>query len=165
MKHIILVRHAKSSWALPSLSDFDRPLNKRGKRDAPAMGKRMAGEKMVPDKIISSPATRAISTARTLAKSLDIPRDKIREERMIYEASSMQLLGFMRGWKEKWETVMTVGHMPGIGDLAQLLLEQNIGPIPTCSVVEIELDVDSWADVAPGCGRLIRMMKPKDTAK
>ena len=165
MKSIILVRHAKSSWAMPTLSDFERPLNKRGKRDASVMGKRLSVNKMVPDKIISSPATRAISTAKVLAKALDIPRDRIKEERIIYEASSMQLLGFMRAWKEKWETVLMVGHMPGIGDLAQLLLENSIGPIPTCSVLEIDLKVDSWAEVSPGCGQLKSMLTPKDASK
>lgn len=162
MKRLILVRHAKSSWAYPNLSDFDRPLNKRGKRDAPVMGKRLIEHGMVPDKIVSSPAVRALSTARVLAKALDIPTGKINEEPGIYEASAIRMLGLMREWKEKWDTVLMVGHMPGLGDLVQLLTDADPGPIPTCCVLEIELSIDHWTDATPGCAQLNRMMKPKD---
>lgn len=165
MKRIILLRHAKSSWAQPALNDFDRPLNKRGKRDAPVMGMRLKRQKRLPDKIVSSPAKRAISTARIIAKQLDMPKSGIREEAGIYDASAIELLAIIRNWKHAWETVLMVGHMPGIADLAWLLIENEIGPVPTCSVLKIELDINHWADACPGCARLTCVMTPKDSAQ
>ncbi|WP_018295428.1 SixA phosphatase family protein [Mariprofundus ferrooxydans] len=164
MKRMILLRHAKSSWAQPALNDFERPLNKRGKRDAPIMGMRLKRQKKLPDKIVSSPAKRAISTAGIIAKQLDIPKSAIRKEPGIYDASAIELLAIIRNWQNAWETVLMVGHMPGIADLAWLLVENEVGPVPTCSVLEIELEINHWSDARPGCGRLACVMTPKESA-
>ncbi len=152
MKRLYLVRHAKSSWDHPGLEDFDRPLNKRGMRDAPKMGEYLAEQRILPQIIVSSPARRAHATAISLAVALQVPPADIVEDDRIYAAATTTLIAVIRRWDDTWERVMMVGHNPGMADLAAVLTGAEVGHVPTCTVMGIGLDVARWGDVAPGCG-------------
>jgi phosphohistidine phosphatase len=145
MKTLILVRHAKSSWKKP-LPDHLRPLNKRGKRDVPMMGKRLAKREIEPDAIISSPATRALATAETIAQEIGYPRDEIRVDERLYGASAFELLEIIQELDDHLDCVMLFGHNPGLTDLVNDL-GCDVDNVPTCGVVELEFDIDFWATV------------------
>ena len=151
MKTLILIRHAKSSWKHPDLPDLLRPLNKRGQRDAPVMGGRLAKREVEPDLIASSPATRAIATAEAMAQEIGYPEEDIRVDERLYEASAFDLLEIIQGLDNALEHVMLIGHNPGLTELANDL-GCDVDNIPTCGVVELQFDIGSWAlvgDVDP----------------
>jgi len=162
MKCLYLVRHAKSDWSDAELDDFDRLLNKRGGRDAPKMGKHLVKLSVLPDMIVTSPARRTRETANALAHAMNMPIAEIWEDGRIYAASVSALLEVIRGWDETWDSVMMAGHNPGIAELAVMLTGEPVGHVPTCSVMEIELDVTYWADILPECGTLRFRSSPKD---
>jgi phosphohistidine phosphatase len=149
LKTLVLIRHAKSSWKDASLADRDRPLNKRGKRDAPEMGRRLAARGGAPDLIVSSPATRALATARVIAEAVGYPVDGIREDERIYMASPAELLEAIRGLDDGHERVFLFGHNPGLTELVNELSEPALDNVPTCGVVELRLAADRWADLSP----------------
>ena len=137
MKKLYLIRHAKSSWKDLFVDDFDRPLNKRGKKDAPLMGKRLKEKGIKPDLIISSPALRAKTTAQVIAKELGF-KEIVYDEK-IYEAEEETLYEIVKNLDSRYKTVFLVGHNPGLNMLAEKLVGLNDN-IPTCGVVEIDLD-------------------------
>ena len=147
MKELILVRHAKSSWREPSLDDHSRPLNKRGKRDAPEMGERLARRGCDPDLLISSSADRALETAKAIAGKLGYPGERIQVEECIYHARVDELLAAIRGVDASVETLMMIGHNPGFTDLANLLGPRDIFNMPTCAVLHLGLKSESWTEV------------------
>jgi phosphohistidine phosphatase len=161
VKTLFLVRHAKSSWDDPMLDDFDRPLDRRGKKDAPRVGKRLRKEKIRPDIIISSPAKRALKTARAIAEQLRFPLKKIRKDASVYEADTAALMIAVRGIKDKHGTAMLFGHNPGISDLARFLTGENTGDIPTCGVYGMEFACKSWKKISKGKGKEILYISPK----
>ena len=161
MKVLILVRHAKSSWDDPDLADIDRPLNKRGKKDAPEMGQRLLRQGIMPDLMISSPAKRARSTAKKIAKQLGFPKEKIQLAGDIYEAGPENLLRLIRNIQENPGILMLFGHNPGITEFANDLTGIDIHNIPTCGIVSIEFDVDDWQQVESKKGKLVSFDYPK----
>jgi phosphohistidine phosphatase len=161
MKTLFLIRHAKSSWAEPEMKDFDRPLNDRGNENAPFMGKLLKKEKIFPDLIISSPAKRAITTARKIADEIDYPKNKIVEEPKIYEANVKTLLQIINSLDDENETVFLFGHNPGFTDLLGYLTEANISNIPTCGIAQIEFDSESWKEVSRETGTMKNFFYPK----
>lgn len=161
MKTLFLIRHAKSDWGDPGLKDFDRPLNERGNKNAPFMGKLLKKEKIFPDLIISSPAKRAITTARKIADEIDYPKNKIVEEPKIYEANVKTLLQIINSLDDENETVFLFGYNPGFTDLLGYLTEANISNIPTCGIAQIEFDSESWKEVSRETGILKSFEYPK----
>jgi phosphohistidine phosphatase len=162
MKTIILVRHAKSSWKDPSLDDFDRPLNKRGKRNAPFMGKELKKRQIMPDLMLSSPAKRAKKTAIAIAKAIDYPKKKIKYNDHMYHTGASYLLEMVRNQDDKHETIMLFGHNPDFNDLADMLLKKNpVYNIPTTGVYCIGFEVDSWKKVREGKGEAVFFDYPK----
>jgi phosphohistidine phosphatase len=166
MKKLYLIRHAKSSWDKPEMDDFDRPLNDRGKKDAPRMGKRLKEKDLTPDVMISSPATRALDTCRAIAQVLGYPHEKIIIDRRLYHASEDQLLKVVQELKDRpkdeEEIVLLFGHNPGLTDFANELLNQNIDNIPTCGIVTAKLNIKNWKDAAFGCGKMEFFDFPKN---
>lgn len=147
-KRLTLVRHAKSDWADPTLDDFDRPLNARGTRDAPEMAARLVARKLVPTLILTSPALRALTTARVFARVLGCPARRFREVPEAYLASPEQLLEVVRGAGSAAH-VMVFGHNPGISELAQrLATDQDTVDMPTCAVASYRAPVAHWKDLA-----------------
>lgn len=162
MKNLILVRHAKSSWKDADLDDHDRPLNKRGLRDAPFMAKLLKKEKVDPDLIVSSSAERALTTAKEFAEKLKYPKDKIISTREIYLAELDDLVEYARQLSEKNETVMLFGHNPGITLFANYLAGNNgIDNIPTCGICSFGIEAKSWTEVSEGKGKLLSFEYPK----
>jgi len=163
MKTLYLIRHAKSSWANPHLSDIDRPLSNRGKSDAPMMGKRLSARGTKPDLIISSPAKRALKTASKIAKETGYPEKKIIINDNLYLAGVTTLLKTIRAIDEKYETVFMFGHNPEFTSLAHLLTLQQIYNIPTCGIFCVTFNIDSWYNVTEGSGKLAFFDYPKNS--
>ncbi|MTI40953.1 SixA phosphatase family protein [Fulvivirga lutimaris] len=161
MKTLYLVRHAKSSWDYPDLSDFDRPLSARGERDAPKMGQRLADKSILPGLIFSSPANRAFTTAQVIAKGIGYPLNKIRTQQSIYHASEGTLLKVVQNAECDVKSLMLFGHNPGFTDFACSLSNEDIYNIPTCGIVAIKLDISSWSEVNFGLGQLEFFDYPK----
>jgi phosphohistidine phosphatase len=163
MKTLYVVRHAKSSWIDPLVSDFERGLNDRGKKDAPRMGKRLKEKNIYPDLILSSPAKRALSTAKRIAEVIKYPKDKIKTDPKLYHADEDTLLSITQKIKNKHDVVLLFGHNPGLTDFVNALsaLELNIENIPTCGIVAISLPVNSWEDVKWKSGKLLFFDYPK----
>lgn len=165
MKKLYLIRHAKSSWDNPDLSDFDRPLNHRGEKDAPRMGKRLKDRKVAPDVIITSPAKRAVDTCKAIAKELHFPKDKIRKEQKLYHANEDQLLSIIQhlpDLNDDEEVVLLFGHNPGLTEFANILLNENLDNIRTCGIVAADLHLDKWKDAHFGCGKMVFYDFPKN---
>jgi phosphohistidine phosphatase len=162
MKLLTLVRHAKSSWKDPVLPDFERPLNKRGLRDAPAMGERMAGFAPGPDWIVSSPARRARETAEIIADRIGYPRGKIAFDPRIYESSARGLIELIRGFDDARRHVMLFGHNPALTELVEILTGRPFENVPTCGVVRVRFGIESWALVDAERADLVAFEQPKE---
>ena len=139
MKTLFLIRHAKSSWDDTALPDKDRPLNDRGRRDAPKMGERLAKRDVKPSLILSSPAVRALRTAEIIAKKLDYRRKDIVVTERLYAAEADDLLDVIHQLGHKVERVMLFGHNPELTELAHRL-SGEITHMPTCVVAEFTFD-------------------------
>jgi len=143
-KTLFLIRHAKSSWDDPSLNDFDRPLNERGKKDAPAMAKKLKDQKIKLDAFVSSPAKRARQTCSRFIKEFDFKKKKIIVDEKLYEATEENFYDVVENLKNKWDTVAIFSHNPGITSFANSLTEIRIDDMPTCSIFALKIDADKW---------------------
>ncbi len=161
-KTLYLIRHAKSSWSDPMLSDFERPLNKRGLRDAPFMARLLAGRmQQTVDAILSSPATRAMATADHFAEALGYPLHEIRKVPAMYEAAPWDVIEIIRGLENELHTVLLFGHNPSITFVANKYSEQYIPNVPTCGICQLEADITSWKDWNEHTARLTGFYYPK----
>ena len=147
MKKLYLIRHAKSSWAQMGLTDFDRPLNERGKKDAPEMAKRLLKTKANIDAMISSPALRAKSTAILFSKELDIKEKKIIYIDELYHADMNNFLSVIENADDDYKAIALFSHNPGITDFANsLAIKVQIDNLPTSGIFAVEADVKKWKD-------------------
>jgi len=162
-KQLLLVRHGKSEWGNAHLPDFDRPLNPRGHRNAPEMASRIAYKDLIPELIVSSPAMRAITTARHFSQVWEIPEDRFQEEEDIYEANTTTLLKVVNGLDNKYDKIALFGHNPGFTDFANYLTNAGIYNIPTCGTVLISFDTDDWKEISHSTGTLVEFDYPKST--
>lgn len=145
MKHqLLLIRHAKSDWENPSLSDFDRPLNVRGECDAPMMGERLAARDIRIERMVSSPARRARSTAEAIARSLAFPVQDIDWMTELYLANPAGMLDVIQACPDDIRSLALIGHNPGISHLASRLCNTELGELPTCFVAHLEAEFDAW---------------------
>jgi phosphohistidine phosphatase len=163
MLKLSLLRHAKSSRDNPDLDDFDRPLASRGLRDAPEMGKRLAGRGIRPALIVTSPAKRALQTARLISHEIGVPARKLREDDRIYMGGVPALIGVIRELDDAIGHVLLVGHNPGFTDLVNRISDGDIDNLPTCGYVEIEFDHTRWKDTGKRDGRLVHFNFPKNS--
>ncbi|AYA37569.1 histidine phosphatase family protein [Hymenobacter oligotrophus] len=147
MKTLYLMRHAKSSWNFDGLSDNERPLNNRGRTDAPQMGQALAGRNIQPDMLVSSPAVRALSTAALVAKELNYPPDSIRVIPGIYEADAEHLIDIIRELPDEASSVLLVGHNPTLTDTVNRLSAHSLNDLPTAAVVCLHFHTERWAEV------------------
>lgn len=161
MKTLLILRHAKSSWDNSHLADHDRPLSKRGKADAPRMGRLLAQEDLVPDLIISSTANRALTTAEFAALAAGYEAE-IQTSRQMYLADPEDYIEILNGVKDSHDRVMVVGHNPGMEELVEELGGQY-QRMPTAALAQIQLPINSWADLAEGTeGKLVNIWLPKE---
>jgi phosphohistidine phosphatase len=144
MKSVLVLRHAKSSWKHPDLSDHDRPLNKRGKRDAPRMGRLLKKENLVPDIIISSTAMRARATAEVVAKASGYKGD-ITFSRSLYAAGPQAYIDALHDLSDDHVRALVIGHNPGLEELVEMLTGE-IHLMPTCSLAYVKLRIGKWIE-------------------
>ena len=161
MKTCYLIRHAKSSWDNPLLRDFDRPLNKRGFRDADFMPSLLKGRGVSPDQIVSSPANRAYTTATYFAKALGIPEEDIVKNKAIYEAYSEEILDVILQLDDSLDIVLLFGHNPGLTSLANKFATEYIPNVPTCGIVCLQSTADSWQSITPDNTKVASFQFPK----
>lgn len=145
MKTLTIVRHAKSSWKDTSLSDKKRPLNRRGERDAPRMGERIHEHGIRPSLIVSSPATRAWTTAKIIATAINYPREFLQKEDTLYLASLHEILDIVVAQDNGFNNLMLVGHNPGMTEFANFLVPGLTNNLPTAGVVSVQIDQDNWS--------------------
>ena len=160
MKTLLILRHAKSSWNYPELSDYDRPLNKRGKRDAPRMGKFLREQKLTPDRILTSSAKRARRTASKVAKACGY-EGKVKKLDTFYDAVVGVYFETLQAVPKKYERVMVVGHNPTMEQLVGYLTGQ-IHRMPTAALAHIELPIQHWKALDVNTeGTLANLWTPK----
>jgi phosphohistidine phosphatase len=159
MKTLLLLRHAKSSWDDPSLRDFDRPLARRGKRDAPLMGEALRERGPLPDYVLSSTAKRARSTVKAFIKTSGLEMEP-HFEQGVYEAPSSELMKIVRRLPDGSACALMVGHNPGFEDLVSRLTG-SFESMPTAALACIELDIERWEDAEDGRGKLAWLLTPK----
>ncbi|HEX2608301.1 MAG TPA: histidine phosphatase family protein [Flavisolibacter sp.] len=162
MKTLILVRHAKSSWNDPGVSDIDRPLNDRGKKDAPEMAERLKAKGISIDLLVSSPAKRARKTAKLFAEVLDMDKDAIQIIDDLYLATPAAFQQAVSGLKNTCHTVALFSHNPGITEFANTLTTTRIDDMPTCSLLAVEAAVESWEEFESASRRFIFFDYPKN---
>ncbi len=159
MRTLLILRHAKSSWKDPDLADHDRPLNKRGKRDAPRIGRLLRTEGPLPELIISSTARRARKTARKVADACGFD-GPLQLDPRLYHSDPDEVFSVLRSVCSP-DCVMIVGHNPGLEDLVGELTGAH-HRMPTAAMAEIHLVIDGWEQIAPGSGSLERIWRPKE---
>jgi len=167
-RELLILRHAKSDWESDAKTDFDRPLARRGHRDAPAMGKWMNQQKLAPDYIISSPAMRAKQTVDAVTKELGIAHKHIHFNQKIYLASAESLLQILAECPKTAKQILIVGHNPGLDDLLQHLVDKppltgDGKLLTTACLARIALPED-WTQLPHHCGQLVAIIRPRDIA-
>jgi len=168
MKILTLLRHAKSGWDDPVTRDFDRPLNPRGRRAARTVGREMKAQGLAFDLVLASPARRVIETLEEVVAAFG-PIQPEYDERL-YLASTATLVEIVHGTPDEVERLLLVGHNPGLEEIALRLSGSDEAGLrgkvevkyPTATVAEIELPVESWAEVKEGMGRIERFIRPRD---
>lgn len=165
MKKLIIIRHAKSSWDDPSLDDFDRPLNKRGLKDAPRMGKLLREMKITPDYLLTSPAVRTMETCQHIAKKIDFQLNKIILNQKLYHADKEAILQVVQEIPDRKnddeEIALLFGHNPGLTDFVNAIANEAIVNIPTCGIAIISFSNDRWRNLKFGSGKLEWFHYPK----
>jgi phosphohistidine phosphatase len=164
MKTLLILRHAKSSWKHLELSDHDRPLNKRGKRDAPIIGELIRKKGLVPDVIFSSTAVRAKDTASAVASASGYA-GKIIFLFALYSASPNEYIKFIEDLKDddNYSSILVVGHNPSIEELVQMLTGE-FQEMPTCALAMITLQIETWSSLRKhiGQGKLTALWRPRE---
>ena len=160
MKTLFILRHAKSSWENSKLADFDRPLNGRGQKAAPLMGELIRKNQFEINLIVSSPAERAKQTAELVKKAARLDAE-IEYDEKIYEASPQRLLEIISASDDKFDSVMLVGHNPGLEGLLKLLTGE-LEAMPTAALAVVDLETNSWSKINSSSGTLRILIRPKD---
>lgn len=165
-RELLILRHAKSDWDSGATRDFDRPLAKRGKKDAPRVGEWLYREGLVPDLVISSSAERARQTADRVCKSMDFKKKKIQWDDDVYAAGVADLLRVLARCPAETRTVLLVGHNPGLEDLVCYLAADEVEEpsdgklLPTAALARLEMP-DDWSVLEAGCAQLIAVTRPR----
>lgn len=165
MKTLILVRHAKSSWAEIGLSDFERPLNDRGKKDAPEMAKRIANRKIAIDLLVSSPAKRARKTANIFAETLLMDPKQIQFVPELYLAGVHDFERVVKSIDDQYQSVVIFSHNPGITEFANSLTPVRIDDMPTCAVYAMTSNSSSWKNFPDSEKSFLFFDYPKSTGE
>ncbi len=163
MKTLLLLRHAKSSWKHPELADHDRPLNKRGKAEAPRVGEWLRRQGLAPDLIVSSTARRARKTAEKVAEMSGY-EGEVQLEESLYMGDPEDYFEALRAVADKHDCVMVVGHNPGLEEFLDLLTRSD-ELMPTAALAQISLSIEHWRQLTPATkGSLVNLWRPRDEA-
>ena len=166
-RQLLIMRHAKSAWDTDAPSDYDRPLAKRGRRDAPRMGSWLRERGLLPDAVISSPAKRAKQTAVRVCRELGVAKDAIVWDSRIYSADVADLLAVLDDCPNTAQSVLLVGHNPGLEEMLCHLCAGDVGNaggdklLPTGALAQLEIR-GSWKGLGAGAARLVGMMRPRE---
>jgi phosphohistidine phosphatase len=145
---LTLVRHAKTEPARHGQEDWDRALESRGQRDAPEMARRLKQHGPKPERILSSPAVRAITTATIMARELGVSAQKVQQDERLYLASPKDTLAVIRELGERARHLMVVGHNPGITEFAdRISSERSVDNLPTCAVYSLQFEIAAWSEL------------------
>ena len=159
---ITLIRHAKSSWNNPSLSDFERPLNKRGIHDAPRVGAALQQAGVSFDRVLCSDAKRARQTLSLLGPEIEIDEAIIDYRHDMYGASADHLFSCITEQSDSIYDIALIGHNPGMESLANSLAEGPVGSMQTCCVVHMEFESDKWTGISRAAGKIGLLIRPRD---
>ena len=161
MKNLLLMRHAKSSWKNESLTDHDRPLNARGKRDAPRIGRLLIEQNIVPDWIVCSTAKRARRTAALVADAAEF-QGEMQLTDDLYHASPMEILEVVRRLDSQSSAVLVIAHNPGLEQLVDILTVLD-EPFPTAALAQLHCDIPNWSTAHHQMpARLIHLWRPRE---
>jgi len=147
MKQLHIARHGKSSWDYEDISDIDRPLSDRGINNSYMMAKRLLDKEVIPDLLISSPATRALSTAVIFMRAMNLPSGILQISEDIYTGYVDDLMKIILSLDNKYSNVMLFGHNPAFTALANRLLTVSVDNIPTAGIVSMSFEINSWSDI------------------
>ena len=150
MKKLYLVRHAKSSWDDYSLMDEERPLNERGKRDAPVMAQLIRDRHPGIQLLVSSPAKRAYDTAKIFRQALDLDKKHLVKDERLYLASPSTIFSVVQKIDNKMDKVALFGHNPGLTDFLNRFSNGFVDNVPTCGVAGVDFDVENWSEIDQG---------------
>lgn len=165
-RELLILRHAKSDWDTKVASDFERPLAKRGRKDAPRVGEWLYREGLIPQVIVSSPALRARDTTLKVCKCLDLAKKEIQWDEEVYDADLPTLLRVLSRVPPAAELMLLVGHNPGLEELLRYLAGTDVDEpadgklLPTATVARLEMPSD-WAQLDFGCAGLVSIVRPK----
>jgi phosphohistidine phosphatase len=159
---LTLIRHAKSSWSNPSLSDFERPLNKRGTHDAPRVGAALQQADISFDRVLCSDAQRARQTLTLLGQGIEVNEGIIEYRHDLYGASANHLLTCVKEQSDSINNLALVGHNPGMEDLAEMLASSPPGLMPTCCVIHLVYECESWSGLLQAQGEVALQISPRD---
>ena len=166
-RHLLIMRHAKSAWDTDAATDFERPLSKRGRQDAPRIGAWVQAQDLKPDYIVSSPAIRAQETIHLVCEALETPKRTIHWDQRIYGANLDNLLTILKEQPQHAKRVLLVGHNPGVDELVSylwgddILLPPNGNLMPTAALAHLSMPED-WATLEYGCAQLRSLTRPKE---
>lgn len=161
MKNLYLIRHAKSDWDNPKLSDRERPLNKRGKRDAPKMAEILHKKNIDPQLLISSPSVRTMTTAKYFCEKLKYDYNKITVDNDIYLASLETLISIIKNMDDNLNSVVMFAHNPGITELVNNLSKEKVNNVPTCGIAAISFEANHWNEINKSNSSLVFFEYPK----
>lgn len=147
MKELFIVRHGKSNRDIEDIADIDRPLKERGIEDGYKMAERLVKQNKIPDKIISSPANRALHSATIFSRVFNYPYHEIQINEKIYSAGTHQMLDIIKDVPREIDSLMIFGHNPTFTDLANYFIENEIDNVPTTGIVDILFEINSWVDI------------------
>ncbi len=162
MKKLILIRHAKSSWKQIHLSDFDRPLNKRGMKDAKFMSSELSNVINSVDALFSSSSNRTKLTTNFFLEKIKIDKEKIFFLDNFYHSDSDHLFNSILSLNDSYSSIIFVGHNPGFTNITNFLLGSSYYNVPTCGIIIIEFVVNKWSLIEKNSGKLLNKMFPKD---
>lgn len=158
MKTLMLIRHAKSSWDNPNLSDHNRPLNARGERDKGRIAEFFTSLTDLPESIYTSSAVRAASLATALSEASGV---RLMTEPALYTFDSNELLSVLQCLPDAKQCIAAVGHNPAITELVNRLANESLANVPTSGIAQLACDLESWAELRSGCAKLVRFTVPK----
>jgi phosphohistidine phosphatase len=161
MKKVFFIRHAKSSWNSEASRDIDRPLNKRGKRDAPLMASHLKSKIGSVDGIVKSPAQRITETVRPFIKAFEISNDHVLTQENLYGGGVFEMLEAIQVLPEDWNNIFIFGHNPGMTYAAHYFGGTNIENVPTCGIFEVQSETNDWADFRKENSTLVSFIYPK----
>lgn len=161
MKQLLIIRHAKSSWANTNEADFDRPLNDRGRKNAPDMAERILKRNILPDVIISSAAKRTVETSLLMMKQLGLQQQQLIVKQELYLAAPETIMQTILSLDDAWQTAAIIAHNPGVTDFVNTLCEVKVDDMPTCAVYAIQIKTDRWKNFSKAAKAFLFFDYPK----